>query len=156
MPHLNPSCGRVLGPKSGLATILSTVAYGETYRFCDGVDVHQPTRNVCFTDVSVVYDIKQFETTTNVKDSTGRLLKCDVGNNEVTVLLRNLSFPGGVAVDDDEEFVLVSEFIGNRTQKIQVQGRNPYESGIVNTRPIPDNIKKVRSYGFWIAATRIY
>ncbi|XP_039017220.1 strictosidine synthase-like [Hibiscus syriacus] len=178
LASLNPSCGRtfgmalhhqtkclyvcdaffgfgVLGPEGGLVTILSTIAEGEPYRLCNSVDVHQPTGNVYFTDASAVYDIRQFETAASVKDSTGRLLKYDVENKQVTVLLRNLTFPGGVAVDEEEEFVLVSEFIGNRIRKIQLQGRNPYESDIVSTRPMPDNIKKAISDGFWIAAQRI-
>ncbi|GMI76751.1 strictosidine synthase 2 [Hibiscus trionum] len=176
--NTNPTCGRpvgmalhhqtkrlyvcdaffgfgVLGPEGGPVTILSTAADGEPYRFCDGVDVHQPTGNVYFTDASAVYDMRQFETARSVNDSTGRLLKYDVENKQVTVLFRNLSYAGGVAVDEKEEFVLVSEFLGSRTRKIQLRGPKPCESDIVNTRPFPDNIKKTRSDDFWIAAATI-
>ena len=45
-------------------------------------------------------------------DSTGRLLKYEVGTNQVTVLLINLSGAVGAAVSRDGGFVLVSEFIG--------------------------------------------
>ncbi|KAK8541698.1 hypothetical protein V6N13_137709 [Hibiscus sabdariffa] len=178
LADMNPTCGRpvgmalhhqtkrlyvcdaffgfgVSGPEGGPVTILSTMADGEPYRFCNGVDVHQPTGNVYFTDASAVYDIRQFKTAASVNDSTGRLLKYDVENKRVTVLLRNLSYPGGVAVDEEEQFVLVSEFFGNRTWKIQLRGNKPEESDIVNTRPMPDNIKKAGVDDFWIAAARI-
>ncbi|KAK8586421.1 hypothetical protein V6N13_010014 [Hibiscus sabdariffa] len=144
----------VLGPEGGLVTILSTMADGEPYHFCDGVDVHQPTGNVYFTDASAIYDIREFKTAASVNDSTGRLLKYDVEKKQVTVLFRNLSFPGGVAVDEEEEFVLVSEFLGNRIRKIQLRGRKPFESDIINTQPFPDNIRKAGLDEFWIAEAR--
>ncbi|XVF60329.1 hypothetical protein PTKIN_Ptkin08bG0036400 [Pterospermum kingtungense] len=48
----------VLGPKGGQVTILSTGVDGEPYRFYNSVDIHQPTGNVSFTDVSAVYDTR--------------------------------------------------------------------------------------------------
>ncbi|XP_039017221.1 protein STRICTOSIDINE SYNTHASE-LIKE 10-like [Hibiscus syriacus] len=79
----------VLGPEGGLVTILSTMADGEPYRSCNTVDVHQPTGNVFFTDHMQVL---QFKTAVSVNDSTGRLLKYDAKNKQVTELFRNLSF----------------------------------------------------------------
>ncbi|GMI76752.1 strictosidine synthase 2 [Hibiscus trionum] len=145
----------VLGPEGGLVNILSTAADGKPYRLCDDVSVHQPTGNVYFTDASAVYNIRQFKTSISVKDSTGRLLKYNAETKQVTVLFSNLSCPGGVAVDDREKFVLVSEFIANRTRKIWLNGPKPYKSDIVNTRPRPGNIRKTRSGDFWIAAGMI-
>ncbi|KAL4323230.1 hypothetical protein GQ457_11G027810 [Hibiscus cannabinus] len=175
----NPSCGRplgmalhhrtrrlyvcdafygfgVLGPKGGFVTQLSTTADGEPFRFCNAIYVHQPTGNVYFTDASSAYDITQFQTAVSVNDSTGRLLKYDVENKQVTLLFRNLSFAAGVAVDKAEKFALVSEFIGNKTRKIWLQqGHNKhYRSEIVNSLPTPDNIKRTRSDDFWLAAAR--
>ncbi|MBA0790146.1 hypothetical protein Gohar_014812 [Gossypium harknessii] len=51
-------------------------------------------------------------------DSTGRLLKYDAKTKEVTVLFRNLSLAAGVAVDEEEKFVMVTDFTANRTRKI--------------------------------------
>ncbi|GMI76750.1 strictosidine synthase 2 [Hibiscus trionum] len=145
----------VLGPKGGFVTQLSTGADGEPFRFCNAIYVHQPTGNVYFTDASSAYDITQFQTAVSVDDSTGRLLKYDVENKQVTVLFRNLSFAAGVAVDKAEKFALVSEFIGNKTRKIWLQqGHKPYRSEIVNSLPTPDNIKRTRLDDFWLAAAR--
>ncbi|GMI76753.1 strictosidine synthase 3 [Hibiscus trionum] len=145
----------VLGPEGGLVTQLSTAAEGEPYRFCNAVHVHQPTGNVYFTDASAVYGIRELETAISVQDSTGRLLKYDIKNKQVTVLFRNLSGAAGVAVDKEEKFALVSEFIANRTRKIWLQGHRPYRSEIVNSMPTPDNIKRTILNNFWLAAARV-
>ncbi|KAK8586413.1 hypothetical protein V6N13_010006 [Hibiscus sabdariffa] len=139
----------VLGPEGGLVTQLSTTAEGEPYRLCNAVHVHQPTGNVYFTDVSAVYDIREFETEASVQDSTGRLLKYDVRSKQVTVLFRNLSGAAGVAVDEQEKFALVSEFLANKTRKIWLQGQRPYRSKIVNSLP------RTRLDNFWLAAARV-
>ncbi|XP_022738287.1 protein STRICTOSIDINE SYNTHASE-LIKE 12-like isoform X1 [Durio zibethinus] len=146
----------VLGPQGGLATQLSTSADGEPYRFCNAVDVHQLTGNVYFTDASAVYGIRQIAEAARVKDSTGRLLKYDPKTKKVTVLFRNLSGAAGVAVDEEEEFALVSEFFMNRTRKIWLQGPKANKSDIINSQPMPDNIKRTTlRYNFWLAAAMV-
>ncbi|XP_017633517.1 protein STRICTOSIDINE SYNTHASE-LIKE 12-like [Gossypium arboreum] len=142
----------VLGCRGGLVTQLSTAADGEPYRFCNGVDVHQPTGNVYFTDASSIFDITQLDIAASVMDSTGRLLKYGAKTKQVTVLVRNLSFAAGVAVDEEEKFVMVTEFNANRTRKISLQGGG---SVIATIQPTPDNIKRTRLNKFWIAASRV-
>ncbi|TYI18098.1 hypothetical protein ES332_A07G067600v1 [Gossypium tomentosum] len=137
----------VLGRRGGLVTQLSTAADGEPYRFCNGVDVHQPTGNVYFTDASSIFDI-----TNKCYGFDGRLLKYDAKTKQVTVLVRNLSFAAGVAVDEEEKFVMVTEFNANRTRKISLQGGG---SVIATIQPTPDNIKRTRLNKFWIAASRV-
>ncbi|XVE54619.1 hypothetical protein DITRI_Ditri03aG0096500 [Diplodiscus trichospermus] len=148
----NPECGRALG---GVVTQLSTAADGEPYRFCNAVDVHQPTGNVYFTDASSVYDIRQLTIAVNAQDSTGRLLKYDMKTKQVTVLFRNLSGAVGVAVDEEEKYVLVSEFIANRTLKIWLQGPQAKKFDIINRQPMPDNIKRTTIRNFWLAAATV-
>ncbi|XVF54528.1 hypothetical protein PTKIN_Ptkin05aG0187900 [Pterospermum kingtungense] len=138
---LNPACGRplglalhyktnklyvcdayyglgVLGAKGGQATILSTGADGQPYRLCDAVDVNQGTENVYFTDVSAVYDISQAAEAIRNNDSTGRVLKYDMKTKQVTVLFKNLSGAAGVAVDEEEKFVMASEINANKTKDL--------------------------------------
>ncbi|KAK8583951.1 hypothetical protein V6N12_068205 [Hibiscus sabdariffa] len=159
----NPNlvCGRPLG----MALHHQTQIQQQRLYVCDAffgfgvlgpeVHVHQPTGNVYFTDVSAVYGIRDFETEVSVQDSTGRLLKYDVKSKQVTVLFRNLSGAAGVAVDEQEKFALVSEFLANKTRKIWLQGQRPYRSEIVNSLPRPDNIKRTRLDNFWLAAARL-
>ncbi|XP_052886997.1 protein STRICTOSIDINE SYNTHASE-LIKE 12-like [Gossypium arboreum] len=100
----------VLGPRGGLVTQLSIAANGEPYPFCNGVDVHQHTGNVYFTDAT------------------------------------------GVAVDEEEKIVMVTEFTANRTRKFTLQGGR---SIIATIQPTPDNIKRTRLNKFGVAAARV-
>ncbi|MFQ6619343.1 hypothetical protein Gotur_000964 [Gossypium turneri] len=85
-------------------------------------------------------------------DSTGRLLKYDAKTKQVTVLVSNLSFAAGVAVDEEEKFIMVTAFTANRTRKISLQGGG---SVIATIQPTPDNIKRMRLNKFWLAAARV-
>ncbi|MBA0757241.1 hypothetical protein Gotri_020351 [Gossypium trilobum] len=96
-----------------------------------------------------VYSCRQLDIALSVMDSTGRLLKYDAKTKEVTVLLRNLSLAAGVAVDEEEKFVMVTDFTANRTRKITLQGGR---SIIETIQATPDNIKRTRLNKFWLAA----
>jgi sugar lactone lactonase YvrE len=52
----------------------------------------------------------------------GRLLEYNPVTNEVLVLVHNIHFANGVAVDEEEQFVLVSETFQGRTLKYYLQG----------------------------------
>ncbi|OMP07443.1 Six-bladed beta-propeller, TolB-like protein [Corchorus olitorius] len=144
----------VLEPEGGVGTILSSSADGQRYRLCDGLDVHQQTGDVYFTDASSNYDIRQILLAVAKNDSSGRLLRYDLNTKQVTVLLRNLSGPGGVAVDKDAQFVLVTEFITGRTKKMWLKGPKANTYDIINSQPMPDNIKRTESGNFWLAAVK--
>ncbi|XP_052489928.1 protein STRICTOSIDINE SYNTHASE-LIKE 12-like [Gossypium raimondii] len=94
----------------------------------------------------------QLDIALSVMDSTGRLLKYDAKTKEVTVLLRNLSLAAGVAVDEEEKFVMVTDFTANQTRKITLQGGR---SIIETIQPTRDNIKRARLNKFWLAAARV-
>lgn len=85
-------------------------------------------------------------------DSTGRLLMYDPSTNQVTVLLRNLSGPTGVAISSDGSFVLVSESIGQRILKYYLQGSRASTTEVIVTfQGNPDNIKRNLLGDFWVA-----
>ncbi|XVF60330.1 hypothetical protein PTKIN_Ptkin08bG0036500 [Pterospermum kingtungense] len=88
-------------------------------------------------------------------DSTGRLMKYDLRTKQVTVLFRNLSGAVGVAVDENEKFVLAAEFITNRTIKIWLKDPKAKKFDIINRQSIPDNIKRTTSGKFWLAAAMV-
>ncbi|XP_038688091.1 protein STRICTOSIDINE SYNTHASE-LIKE 11-like [Tripterygium wilfordii] len=141
-----------LGPRGRLATPIASSADGQSFVFCEGLDVDQQTGFVYFTDASAVYDIRNVEQAVLANDSTGRLLKYDPRTNQVTTLLRNLSGPGGVAVSKTGSFVLVSEFIANRTQKFWLTGPRANTAEVFVRHVRPDNIKRTLRGDFWIAA----
>ncbi|GMJ00072.1 strictosidine synthase 2 [Hibiscus trionum] len=174
-PDLGPICGRPLGlafhyPENKLyicdayfglvvlgstgkqATQVSAAADGQPYRFCNGVDVHQPSGHVFFTDSSAIYDLRNASKALNNNDSTGRLLMYDTDADRVTVLVKNLSGPAGIAVSQDGTHVLISNFIGNNTIRYWLQGprANTYDS--INFQERPDNIRRTVVGDFWRAA----
>ncbi|XP_016713036.1 protein STRICTOSIDINE SYNTHASE-LIKE 12-like [Gossypium hirsutum] len=64
----------------------------------------------------------------------------------------NLSLAAGVAVDEEEKIVMVTEFTANRTQKFTLQGGR---SIIATIQPTPDNIKRPRLNKFGVAAAGV-
>ncbi|CAK7349577.1 unnamed protein product [Dovyalis caffra] len=141
-----------------LAKQIATGAEGQPLIACNGLDMDPNTGNIYFTDASAVYDLRNSSKAALANDSTGRLLKYDVGTNQVTVLLRNLSVAVGAAVSKDGRFVLVSEFLGNRIRRYWLTGQNAGTSDIfLSSINIvrPNNIKRTALGDFWIAAATV-
>ncbi|KAE8661741.1 hypothetical protein F3Y22_tig00113724pilonHSYRG00132 [Hibiscus syriacus] len=88
----------------------------------------------------------------NTNDTTGRLLMYDPNTDRVTVLMKNLSGPAGVAISQDGAYVLVSNFIGNNTIRYWLRGprANTYDS--IDFQERPDNIRRTVVGDFWRAA----
>ncbi|KAJ0104806.1 hypothetical protein Patl1_19009 [Pistacia atlantica] len=95
-----------------------------------------------FTNGSTIYDLRNFEAILT-GDSTGRLSKYEPRLNKVTMLLWNLSGPVGTAVSKDGSYVLVSEYIGNRTIKYWIRGVKADTYQTIGFRERPDNIRKI-------------
>ncbi|XVF54529.1 hypothetical protein PTKIN_Ptkin05aG0188000 [Pterospermum kingtungense] len=145
----------VLGSDGRLAAPLSTDAEGERYRFCNGLDVHQPSGNVFFIDTSTVHDLRDVSKGLNANDSTGRLLMYNPNTRRVTVLQRNLTGPAGVAVSTDASYVLVSNFNGNSTMRYWLQGPRANTTETINSQPKPNKIKRTILGDFWEAAAMV-
>ncbi|CAL5442114.1 unnamed protein product [Camellia sinensis] len=85
-------------------------------------------------------------------DSTGRLLRYDPKTKQVTVLMRELAGPVGVAVSKDGTFILVSEFIRKRIQKYWIRRDKANTSEIlINFQGNPNKIKRNKDGEFWVA-----
>ncbi|OMP05668.1 Six-bladed beta-propeller, TolB-like protein [Corchorus olitorius] len=177
-PELGPICGRplglkfhyrlnrlyvcdayfglmVLGSPGGLATPVANSADGEPIRFCNGLDVHQPSGNVYFTDTSAVYTPRNFSKALSTNDSTGRLLRYEPDSKRVTVLLKNLPGPVGAAVSQDQTYVLVSNAISNTTLKYWLQGPRANTYDIFQIQVRPNNIQRTVVGDFWQAAAMV-
>ncbi|KAK8680385.1 hypothetical protein V6N13_109331 [Hibiscus sabdariffa] len=103
-------------------TPVSVGVEGVPYRFCNGLDVHQPSGNVFFSDSGTAYDLRDAEKGSASNDSTGRLLMYNPNTRRVTVLLKNLPGPSGVAVSQDGSYVLVTNYNANNTIKLWLMG----------------------------------
>ncbi|KAJ4823570.1 hypothetical protein Tsubulata_029685, partial [Turnera subulata] len=85
--------------------------------------------------------------TTLTNDSTGRLMRYDPSTDQVTVLLRNLSAPLGVAVSFDGMYLVFSETVANWTQRYWLKGPKANTAEILVTSIVRlNNVKKVIKY----------
>ncbi|GJS61845.1 strictosidine synthase-like 11-like protein [Tanacetum coccineum] len=139
-PDLGPVCGRplalryqhstgllyivdayigllVVGPIGGLATPLVG-----GFKYLTGVDVNLVNGDVYFIDASLTYELRNTTQPGFTADATGRLLRYNPVNKQVSVLLSGLNGGGGPAVSSDVRFVMVPERTGMRISKYWLAG----------------------------------
>lgn len=84
-------------------------------------------------------------------DKTGRLMKYDPATKQVTVLLENLSFPNGVALSEDGNYILLAETTSCRILRYWLKTSKAGTIEIVAQLPgFPDNVKRSPRGGFWV------
>lgn len=143
------------GPNGGVARQLATSAEGIPFGFTNSVDINPVTGMVYFTDSSTVYQRRNWESSFNTGDKTGRLMRYNPSANRVEVLLRGLSFANGVAVSLDGNFVLVTQTTSKNILRYWVRGPRATNSGVgelfAQTQGFPDNINRNINGEFWVA-----
>ncbi|KAG8479630.1 hypothetical protein CXB51_029394 [Gossypium anomalum] len=113
----------VVGPNGGTAIRLAiSAANGAPFKFTNGLDIDTSTGMVYFTDSSTLFRRRDADFLISSADTTGRLLKYNPYNGEVSVLHDGLAFPNGFAFSANNSFFLV-----------------------------PDNIKRNDKGEFWVA-----
>ncbi|KAH9627516.1 hypothetical protein KSS87_016230 [Heliosperma pusillum] len=136
-----------VGPKGGVATSLAAIAEGIPFGFLNGLDVDFVNKAVYFTDST-----RDGRQAINNSDNSGRFMKYDMKTGDVTVLLKNLFFANGVALNKNNDFVLVAETTANQTLKYWLTG---YKAGssevLLQLDGEPDNINRNTAGDFWIA-----
>ncbi|KAG5555898.1 hypothetical protein RHGRI_006523 [Rhododendron griersonianum] len=85
-------------------------------------------------------------------DRTGRLMKYNPQSKETTVLLQNLTFPNGVSLSKDGDFIFVADTTNCRIIKLWLEPSS--KSGMVEVFDrlpgFPDNIKRNHRGEFWV------
>ncbi|XP_029174108.1 adipocyte plasma membrane-associated protein-like [Nylanderia fulva] len=89
---------------------------------------------------------------TFLADPTGRFIRYNAAKKKNEVLLKNLGFPNGVILSDDESFVLVSESLECRILKYHLKGPKAGQKEVfIDGLPgIPDNIQSDGQTGFLV------
>ncbi|KAK7330233.1 hypothetical protein VNO77_24421 [Canavalia gladiata] len=127
-----------------------------TFNFLDGLDVDPNTGIIYFTEASLNYQPKDTEALLSSRDRSGRLISFDPSTNQTRVLLTGLALAGGVAVNRDGSFVLVTEFLANRIQRFWLKGARANSSDIfLQLTGSPDNIRRNSRGQFWVAMNTI-
>ncbi|GMY19363.1 protein STRICTOSIDINE SYNTHASE-LIKE 2-like [Fagus crenata] len=142
----------VVGPNGGLATKVATQVQGVPLGFTNGLDIDQRSGVVYFSDSSSQYQRRNHISVILSGDKTGRLMKYDPENNQVTVLLNNLSFPNGVALSQNSHYILVADTTNCRVMRYWLQTSKAGTFEVFAQLPgFPDNIKRSSRGGFWVA-----
>ncbi|XP_050229943.1 protein STRICTOSIDINE SYNTHASE-LIKE 10-like [Mercurialis annua] len=143
---------QVVGPDGGLATSVVSQVEGHPFRFTNDLDIDEQEDVIYFTDTSKVFQRRQFMAAVLEYDKTGRLLKYDKSNKNVTVLLEGLAFANGVALSKDRSFVLVAETTSCQLTRYWLHGPNAGKVDVFAKLPgFPDNIRRNSKGEFWVA-----
>lgn len=144
--------GLLLVDEEGNIETLATEHDGVPFGFTDDVDVGPITGNYYFTDASSKYPFPDYRPDLLENRPYGRLMVFDAATRETRLLLDGLHFANGVAVSEDESFVLVNETWRYRVWKVMLTGPDAGQSEIFidNLPGFPDGISRGENV-FWVA-----
>lgn len=136
----------------GQITTLVTVADGLPFRFTDDLDIASDGR-IYFSDASWKHDHHHYLYDLLEARPHGRLLRYDPATGGTEVLLDDLYFANGIALSQDEDFVLVNETYRYRITRYWLQGpkAGQHDVFIDNLPGFPDGISSNRRGTFWLA-----
>lgn len=137
---------------SGKIRVLSTEAGGVPFAFTDDLDIARDGR-IYFSDASSRFQQPDYLLDLLEGRPHGRLLRYDPASGKTEVLLDGLYFANGVALSQNEDFVLVNETYRYRIQRYWLTGdkAGQHEVFIDNLPGMPDNLQGDRNGTFWVA-----
>lgn len=136
---------------TGDITELVTTVAGRPMRFTNNCAVAKDG-TIYFSDSSLHFGLEEFKGDILSHTGTGRLIRRDT-DGTVTVLLDDLDFANGVALAEDESFVLVAETGGYRVTRLDLTGPEAGRRSVIidNLPGLPDNMSTGSDGVFWIA-----
>ena len=136
----------------GEITVLTTSSEGIDFRFTNDLDIASDG-TIYFSDASSKFTQPEYLFDLLEARPHGRLLKFNPHTGETTTLLANLFFANGVALSENEDFLLVNETYRYRTQRYWLTGPTEGTSEIFmdNLPGFPDNISSTGDGRFWLA-----
>ncbi len=136
----------------GQLKVLSTEQGGLPYGFTNDVDI-AADGTIYFSDASHKFGQTQFMEDLIEHGAHGRLLAYHPESGETELLLDDLQFANGVAIDPAQQFVLVNETGFYLVRKYWIAGpkKGQNEVTIDNLPGFPDGISTGTNGVFWIA-----
>ena len=140
-------------------TVLATEADGTPIAYADDLDVARDGR-IYFSDASTRFGARLGGSTYSASlleiiehRGNGRLLVWDPATSKATTVLRGIHFANGVALADDESYVLVSETGSYRVLRHWLSGpRGGQTEPLIENLPgFPDNVTRGLGGRFWVA-----
>ena len=136
---------------TGEITELVTAIDSRPMRFTNNCAVAKDG-TIYFSDSSQHFGLEEFKGDLLSHTSSGRLIR-RAPDGTITVLLDDLDFANGVALAQDESFVLVAETGGYRVTRLDLAGPEAGRRSVIidNLPGIPDNMSTGSDGVFWIA-----
>ena len=136
----------------GKIEVLATSADGVPFKFTDALDISKEGI-IYFTDASSKYGQNEYLYDLLESRPHGRFLSYDPATGQIKVLLKNLYFANGVALSQQEDFVLINETYRYRIVRYWLKGpkAGTHEIFIDNLPGFPDNISSNHKGTFWLA-----
>lgn len=137
---------------SGRVETLLTEADGLPFAFTDDLDVASDGR-IYFSDASWRHGHHDYLEDLLEAKPHGRLVRFDPTTGESEVLLDDLYFANGIALSQDEDFVLVNETYRYRITRYWLAGprAGTHDVFIDNLPGFPDGVSSNRRGTFWVA-----
>ncbi|KAL3825438.1 hypothetical protein ACJIZ3_021467 [Penstemon smallii] len=133
----------------------NVVPYNYT-RFADDL-VESSDGTLYFSVASTKFGLHDWQLDVLEAKPHGQLLKYDPSLNETSIVLDNLGFANGVALSQDQDYLIVCESWKYRCLKYWLKGefKGKTEIFIDNLPGGPDNIKLAPDGSFWIALLEV-
>ncbi len=136
----------------GEITVLATEADGVPFGFTNDLDIASDG-TIYFTDASYRWGQDKYLYDLLEARPYGRLLAHDRDRGETRLLLDGLYFGNGVALSENEDFILINETYRYRIQRYWLAGEQAGNAEVFahNLPGFPDNISATGDGRFWLA-----
>jgi sugar lactone lactonase YvrE len=136
----------------GTRRVLATEAEGVPFHLTNNLDIAKDG-TIYFSDSSTAYGLAEYNYDVLEARPHGRLLRYLPGSRETRVLVHDLYFANGVALSEDESFVLVNETWRYRITRYWLKGpRAGTTDTFADDLPgLPDNLDRSPRGTFWVA-----
>lgn len=136
----------------GKTEVLTTSADGIPFAFTDDLDIASDGR-IYFSDASSKFQQPEYLLDLFEGRPHGRLLRYDPATGKTETLLKDLYFANGIALSQNEDFVLVNETYRYRITRYWLKGdkAGTHDVFIDNLPGMPDNLQGDRAGTFWVA-----
>lgn len=137
---------------AGDITTLTTEADGIPLGFTDDLDITKDGI-ILFSDASTRWGVWEYKQDALEAIPYGRLVAYNPKDKSSTVLLKDLHFANGIAVSQDDSFVLINETWRYRVTRYWLKGPKKGQSDIFidNLPGFPDGISSNKQGTFWLA-----
>jgi sugar lactone lactonase YvrE len=144
--------GLLLINPQGEITVLAASANNLSFKLTDALDISS-NGIIYFTDASSKYGQTEYLYDLLESKPHGRLLSYNPATAEIKVLLSDLYFANGVALSQQEDFLLVNETYRYRIVRYWLKGPKASTQDIFidNLPGFPDNISSNGNGTFWLA-----